>query len=159
MEQQEQIEIISARGIIVVGLGIYKVLHDEFFGAIRSKAFRSLSILRVAGWANAEIEKLDYFKKRNPMDYLKLTVYLSNTTARNAVIDTHFSYLGRRVQMELAQRWARVYISRRSKARALAVCMAMHPRLGENSILRPWLAPDVMRSMLVTHGLLKFIGA
>ena len=158
-ETQQHIEIMSTRGIILVGPGIYKVMHDEFFGAIRSKAFRTLSILRVTGWATEDIEKTAYFRKRNPTDYLKLTVYLSNTTAQNTTIDTHFSYLGRRVQMEAAQRWVRLYIRRRSKKRTLAVCMAMHPRLGENSALRHCTPPDVLRSILVAHGVLKYVGA
>lgn len=156
---EKHIELVPNRRIIVAGDGIYKVLHDEFFGALKSRAFRHLRILRVSAWANPEIEQTAYFRKRNPSDYLKLTVYMSSVVNGAMHIDTRFNYLARRVQMELAQRWARVFIRRRSKQRAVAFCMAMHPRLGQDSVVCRFMPADVMRCLLTQTGVLKYIEA
>ncbi len=156
MPHHQSIEIVPERGIMVVGAGIYKIMHDEFFGALRSKEFTGLRLFQVTGWGD-DVEQIPFFKKRTSSDYLKLTVYLSNVISRDERINTHFSYLARRVQMELSQRWVRLLISRKSKSRTLAFCMAMHPRLGENSSARH-MPPDAMRHVHVTQGLLKYIG-
>jgi hypothetical protein len=154
----QHIEVSPDRGIMVVGPAIYKVIHDEFFGALKSKAFRGMRILGVTGWANPETEKLEYFRKKNPTDYLRLTVYLSHIIPGRPSIDTHFNYLARKVQMELAQRWARVFIARRSKRMALAFCMGMHPRLGEHSLIRTLMPRDLLHTLFSGQGILKFVG-
>ena len=153
-----QVEVAPSRGFLVVGSGVYKVLHDEFFDALQDKNFARLRIMCVTAWANKDIEALPFFKRRNPSDYLKLTIYLYGAVGGALNIDTHFHYVARRVQMETAQRQARLFISRRSKARTLAFCMGMHPRLGQDSPFRSLMAPDALRYMLVGHGVLGYIG-
>ena len=155
----QRLEVAPSRGFMVVGLGIYKVLHDEFFDALQDKNFARLRILCVSAWANKDVEAMPFFKRKNPSDYLKLTVYLYGAVSGALNIDTHFNYLARKVQMEAAQRQARLFIRRRSKARALAFCMAMHPRLGEESTLRSLIPPDALRYLLVEHGVLGYIGS
>lgn len=154
-----QVEVAPSRGFLVVGLGIYKVLHGEFFDALQDKNFARLRIMCVTAWANKDIEALPFFKRRNPSDYLKLTIYLYGAVGGALNIDTHFNYLARKVQMEAAQRRVRLFIQRRSKARALAFCMATHPRLGEKSAVRCLMPPDALRYLLVEHGVLVYIGS
>jgi hypothetical protein len=157
-QQQQGIEVVPARKIMVTKGGVYKIMHDEFFGALLSKAFRGLRVLRCVEWEE-DVEQLPFFKRRNAADYLKLTVYLSNVISENVTVDTHFSYLARRVQMERTQQWVRLVITRQSKKRTLAFCMATHPRLGKDSIVQLMMPPDVLRTMHMAHGLLKYISA
>jgi hypothetical protein len=150
------IEVIPNRSLMVTARAIYKVPHDEFFRALQSKAFRGLRVLQCVDW-EADGGNHPFYKRRNPADYLKLTVYLSNVLSANAAIDTQFSYLARKVHMERAQRRARVVIAHRSKPRTLAFCMATHPRLGQGSLVQ--MPHDVLRAMHVAHGLIRYIGA
>jgi hypothetical protein len=153
-----QVEVAASRGFLVVGSSLYKVPHGEFFNAIQDRAFARLRICSVTAWANKEIEELPFFKRRDPTDYLKLTVYLDNAVAGALNVVTHFHYLAQKVHMEAAQRQVRLFIRRRSKARTLAFCMAMHPRIGEASTVRPLMPPDALRYLLVEHGILCYVG-
>ena len=148
-------EAVPSRGIMRVGEELFKVFHDQFFKALKSKFFVNLDVLRVEGWINKETEELPFFKRKNPRDFIKLTVHMMTKSQGMPAIITRFSYLARRVQLEAAQRWARLYIRRRSKKRALAFCMGMHTRLGADSPVRCFMHPDVVRCMLSGNGILK----
>ena len=80
-----------------------------------------------------------HMKRRSAPEKISFVLHVQNNT-----MQTFHSFVAWRFSIQSLQRCIRLFLARRRESRRLAFVMALHPRLGNESLLHVWLNGDTL---------------